>query len=180
MRGIRISIAGLMTLPVLFAVDLAVMRAVPSVMELSTRIGLVGSLLAANLLAVYLAIVITGLVQRGAISLSSVAFLIVGGTAVLILVHTAVLAPPFFFEYVELTAGPLQDLWLTQAQKTAIAQGHLLPPIYSLGMGRVNLIQVVLASAVLTPPVLVPALLAGWATRGYRLKLLKGPDAEGG
>jgi hypothetical protein len=47
-------------------------------------------------------------------------------------------------------------------------------------MGGVNLVQVVLASAVLTPPLLIPALFAGWAARGHRLKLLKEAEGEGG
>jgi hypothetical protein len=181
MRRIRISIVGLMVVVAGLAVDLAMLRAISSVETFPTRIALLGALPMANALAVCLVIVASGLANRGEVALSGVTFLFVGGTAILLLVSIANLAPLAFYEYIDLTASPLQDLWqrlwLTQAQRDLIARGTMLPPLHAVGTRVVNPIQALLASAVVTPPLLVPALLAGWATRGHRLKLVKGREA---
>jgi hypothetical protein len=183
MRPIRISIIGSMVLVAGLAVDLAVLRAIASVSMLPTRIALLGALPMANALAVYLVVVVSGLANRGEVALSGVAFLFVGGTAILLLVSIANLAPLAFYEYIDLTASPLQDLWqrlwLTQAQRDLIARGTMMPPLHTVGTRFVNPIQGLLACAVVTPPLLVPALLAGWATRGHRLRLVKGHEAAG-
>jgi hypothetical protein len=181
MRRIRISIIGLMVLVAGLAVDLAVLRAISSVTMLPTRIALLGALPMANALPAYLVVVVSGLANRGEVALSGAAFLFVGGTAILLLVSIANLAPLSFYDYIDLTASPLQDLWqrlwLTEAQRALIARGTMLPPLHAVGTHVVNPIQVLLACAVVTPPLLVPALLAGWATRGHRLKLVKGREA---
>jgi hypothetical protein len=182
MRNTLISIAALMTLVAVLALDFAVMRAIPAATKLSTRIGLFGVLPMANALAVFLVIVVLNLITRREIAFSRLAFLFVGGIAVLLVVYIAMLAPVSFLEYIDLTAGPLQDLIVTQEQQTQIAQGLSLPPLHAFGMERVNFVQALLACTAVTPLILVPALLAGVATRGYHLKLLSQPTpvADGG
>jgi hypothetical protein len=179
MRQIRISVVVLMVLAAAVAVDLAVLRTISSVTILSTRIGLFGALPMANVLAVYLVFVLSGLSHRGEIALSRFAFLLVGEVAILLVVYVSILAPRLLFDYIELTAGPLQSLMLTDDEKLAIAQGSRLPPLYSFGIGRTNLVQVFLATAAVTPLLLIPSFAAALATRGDRLKLLKRDEVEG-
>jgi hypothetical protein len=182
MRKTLISIAALMTFVAALALDIAVMRAIPTATNLSTRIGLFGVLPMANALAVFLVIVVLNLITRREIAFSQLAFLFVGGIAVLLVVYIGMLAPVAFLEYIDLTAGPLQDLIVTQEQQAQIAQGLSLSPLHAFGMERVNIVQALLACTSVTPLILVPALLAGMATRGYRLKLLsqRAPVADGG
>jgi hypothetical protein len=183
MRQIRVSITGLMVLVAVVAADFAALRAIASVGIFPTRIVLLGALPMANALAVYLVVVASRLAKHGEVALSGVAFLLVGGTAILLLVSIANLAPLAFYDYIDLTASPLQDLchrlWLTQAQRDLIARGTMMPPLRTVGTRFVHPIQALLAGAVVTPPLLIPALLAGWATRGHRLKLVKGREAAG-
>ena len=80
--------------------------------------------------------------------------------AALLLVHIAILAPQLLYQSVDLI-------------------GSALPALLGFGLGRVNLIQALLVSVILTPLLLFPALLAGWATRGYRLKLMKSDGSLG-
>ena len=179
MRLIWGSIFGLMVLVAALAADYAVLRAVGSVLTLSTRIGLIGVLPMMNLLAVYLVIMVSNLAHRGEIPLSRLAFLLVGGMAILMVVYTSILAPDLFFDYIDITAVPLQNLMLTQAQQAAIVQGQMLAPIYNLGLGTLDVSQIAILCAAVTPLLLVPALVAGWLARGHRLQLRKGHEPAG-
>jgi hypothetical protein len=113
----------------------------------------------ADVLAVCLAIVVSSLVRRGEAPLSQIMFLFAGGAAILLLVSIANLAPKLLFTYLNNTAG------------LGMRSSPNVSPAFGFGIGRLSL--------ALTTPLLIPALLAGWMARGYRLKLLKGPQAEG-
>jgi hypothetical protein len=156
-----------MVLVAVLAIDFAVLPTFQHVPSMTARIGLFGALPMAHVLAVYLAIVVSSLVRRGEVALSRVTFLMSGGTAILLFVATLNLAPQLFFEYISNTAG----LW--------VRSGENVPAVFFLGMGGIRLIEALLVCGVVTPLLLVPALLTGWATRGYRLKLVKGPESEG-
>jgi hypothetical protein len=179
MRLIWTSIIGLMVLIGALAIDIAVFRSVGRVLTLSTRVGLIGVLPMATLLAVYAVVVVSGLVHRGEIPLSRIAFLLVGGMAILMVVYASILAPDLFFDYIDITAVPLQNLTLTQAQQSAIAQGQMLAPIYNLGLGTMNVSLITILCAAVSPLLLVPALFAGWLARGHRLKLCKRDEPKG-
>ena len=114
----------------------------------------------AHILAVDLAIAVSSLVRRGEVALSHVTFLLFGATAILILLAVAILAPQFFYMYISNTAG----LW--------VPSGRQISPVLLFGMAGIRLIEALLACAALLPPLLIPALLAARATRGYRLKLV--------
>ena len=149
-----------MTLVAVVAADYLVLQTIPSVSVLATRIGLFGALPMASIVAVCLALVLSSLLNRGEIRLSGGTFLLVGGLATLLLVHIAILAPQLLYQSVDLI-------------------GSGAPALLGFGLGRVNLIQALLVSVILTPLLLFPALLAGWATRGYRLKLMKSDGSLG-
>jgi hypothetical protein len=176
MSRIKISVTCLLGVVACLAVDFAVMRALSSVVTPSTRMGLSGTLPMANLLAVYLVLVVSRLMHGGEVPLSRITFLLVGGAGIVVLVYVAALVPYLFFRYIHSTAGPFQSLLLSQAQKTAIAQGRMLAPVHRIGIG---LIGILMNCVVLNTPLLLPALFAGWATRGYRLKLVKRHEVEG-
>jgi hypothetical protein len=129
----------------ILAIDMAVMRGLGHVLNPTARAGIWGVLPMADLLVVYLAIVVTRLVRRGEVALSGVAFLVFGGAALLLVLGVANLSPTLFWGYLNKT------------------------PYF---VGKVTL--------ALSLPILVSALLAGWATRGYRLKILKGSEGPGG
>jgi hypothetical protein len=166
MKLIQMSIVGMLVLVGVMACDIAVLRLIQTVPTLSGRVGRFGVLPMSNLLALFLVLVVVGLVNRGEVALARVAFLFVGGTALVLVVSIAILAPVFFFEYIELTAGPLQELLLTQSQKNDIAAGRMLPPINGSFLGGL------LAWIVVTPLLLFPAIFAAWSSRRYRLKLV--------
>jgi hypothetical protein len=152
MRRIRISVAGVMALVAVVALDFAVIPALRQAPTDAIRLGVFGALPMANVLAVYLAIVVSGLARRGEVSLSRLAFLFVGGTATLVVLSIAILAPYVFFRYIHFVTD---------------------------GLGfNMSLLRALLAWATLILTILVPALLAGWLTRGYDLRVLKGPEAE--
>ena len=144
MRLIRISVLCLIILIVLGALDLAVLRAINAAVTLSARVGLIGSLPMANFLAISVILLAESLIHRGEVKLSRLAFLFVGAAALVVLVYILVLAPELFYEYLEFVSSP--------------SKGTVL--------GRLT------AIALVTPLMLVPALLAGWLARGYRVKLL--------
>jgi hypothetical protein len=163
-KRIRISIAGVMGLVALLALDFALIPALRNVPTAGIRIGLFGELPMVHILAVDLAIVVSGLARRGETSLSGVAFLLFGGTATLLLVAILILAPDLFSMYISNTAG------------LVVLPGQPGPAIYLIGMGGpIKPIEALLAWGAVTPPLLIPALVAGWMTRGSRLKLSKRP-----
>ncbi len=166
MKRISIWIAGSMALVAFLAIDFAVIPAFQNVETLPPRVGLYGVLPMAYVLAVCLAIVVSRLVHRGEVALSTVAFLLFGGTATLALVAFSNLAPQLFFMYISNTAG----LWVRPGQQIA--------DVFLFGTGGNRVIQALVIGAAVTPPLLIPALLAGCVTRSYRVKLLKGADAE--
>ena len=95
-------------------------------------------------------------------------FLLFGGTATLLIVTIAALAPRLLMAYISKTAG----LW--------IRPGQNFPAVCLFGAGGIDWIEALLVCGAVTPPLLVPALLAAWVTRDYRLKLSKAPDAVRG
>jgi Kef-type K+ transport system membrane component KefB len=143
----------------LLAIDFATLVALPPARDEAIRIGILGAIPMADVLAICLVIVVSNLVRRGEVSLSRVMFLFFGGTAVLLLVGIANLAPKLLFAYLNNTAG-----YGMRSSPNDIRA-------FIFGIGSLTL--------ALTSPLLFPALFAGWMTRGYRLKLLKGPPAEG-
>ena len=163
-RGFRITVGGLMGLVALFAVDFAVVPGITRVPHGPTRIGLFGALPMVHGLLIYLVVLGARLRRQGEIGLSSSAFLLVGGIAVVVLVVVASVAPGLLNIYVDCTAG----LWIRPGQNIA--------DIYRFGMGRIDPLLAGLVCVTVTPLLVVPALLAGRAGRGYRLKLLKWND----
>lgn len=166
MKRIRISIAGLMALVALVAIDFAMIPAFSQVAMLATRIALFGVLPMAHLLVIDLAIVVSSLERRGEVALSRVTFQLFGGTAIVLVLTMADLAPRLFMMYISNTVG----FWVTP--------GRQIGDIYRFAMGGISWTQAFLAWGAVTPPLLVPAVLAGWVTRGYRLKLLNPLEAE--
>ena len=83
--------------------------------------------------------------------------------AILMVVYTSILAPDLFFDYIDITAVPLQNLMLTQAQQAAIVQGQMLSPIDNLGLGTLDVSQIaILCAAVLRCSWCPRWLRAGW------------------
>jgi hypothetical protein len=172
MRKIRFSITCMMILFGIVAVDFAVLRAISSVRTQSAQDALRWSLPLATILAVYLMIVVSRLRNRGEVAVSQIVFLFVGGSELLILIYVAYLAPYFFYMWVEPAPGLLPRLYVSYVEKTAIAQGPLSRVV-------VGLISAFLHFAISTILLLLPAMLAGWATRNDRLRILKAQRAEG-
>src|SRR5262249_39655187 len=106
--------------------------------------------------------------RRGEVALSRVMFLLFGGTAILFLVAFAELAPVLFMTYIGNTAG----LFWTLGGKPIVAGSFL-------GLSGNGLLDILLDWVAVTLPLLVPALLAGWVTRGARLRVVQGPEAAG-
>ena len=151
---------------ILFAIDLAVSQSLDRVSTVAARIGFFGALPMAHILAVYLVIVVSGVRRDGEVALSRGTFLLVGGTAILVLIAVVDLAPSLFITYISDTAG----IW--------VRPGQNFPAVMRFGLGRIDLIDAVVVCLAVTPLLLVPALIAAWLTRGYRLELLKRPEAE--
>ena len=168
MKRIRISIAGLMVVVAVLAIDFSLIPGIRHVPILATRIGFLGALPMAHVLALYLAIVISNIERRGEVALSRVMFLLFGGTALLLLVAIAELAPLLFMTYISTTAG----LFWTLGGKAIVAGSFL-------GLSGNGLLDILLNCVAVTLPLLVPALIAGWMTRGARLRVVKGPEATG-
>jgi hypothetical protein len=166
----RLSIRGVMALvavtAVLFAVDLAVSRSLDRVSTVAARIGFFGALPMAHILAVYLVLVVSGVQRDGEVALARGVFLLVGGTAIVVLIAVVDVAPSLFITYISDTAG----IW--------VRPGQNFPSVMRFGLGGFDSIDALIVCVVVTPLLLIPALLAGWLTRGYRLELMKRPDAE--
>ena len=79
----------LMAFVAVLAIDFAVLVGLRGMPDAAVQIGILGAIPMADILAVCLAIVVSGLVRRGEVSLSRVMFLFVGGTAILLLVAIA-------------------------------------------------------------------------------------------
>lgn len=167
MSAFRASIAGTMLMVALIAANLAVVPTLKNVPFEGTRLALVVALPMANLVAVCLAIGASRLVRRGEVALPLIMFALVGGAAILLLLIVATVAPGSFYDYISLTAG------LYQGPRQNAMEIHLLGMVVT---GPVAMLVVYGAVAV---PLLVPALLGCWMTRGYRLRLSKGSDAAG-
>jgi hypothetical protein len=150
----------------LLAVDLAVNRTVGNVTTVAARIGVFGALPMAHVLGLGLVIVFAGLARRGEVALSGLAFVLTGGASILLLVMIADLAPVLFMSYIGDTAG----LW--------VRPGQNVPAVSFFGLGRIKLIEGLVVCAAVTPLILVPALVAAWMTRGYRLRVVTGREAE--
>ena len=108
MKHIRISVAGLMALVAIIAIDIAVIPALGHVQSASTRLGLFTVLVMAHILAIYLVIVVSSLVRRSEVALFSHPVPVLCGTGMLVLVYIADLAPHFFWSYLHNTAGLLK------------------------------------------------------------------------
>jgi hypothetical protein len=152
MRAFRVSVAGIMLAIALLAIDCAVVGTLKRVSDLDLQVAYLGALPMANLAVAGLAFAASRLARRGEVALPLVTFALVGGVAVLALIATATLAPYFFFEYLDLFVGSYR--------------------------GPRRWPAVLLAYGAMTPPLLIPPLIGGWATRGYRLRLVKGPEGD--
>jgi hypothetical protein len=165
----QISILGMILFVAVFAallaIDLGVSRTLGNVTTVAARIGIFGALPMAHVLGLGLVIVFAGLARRGEVGLSGLAFVLTGGASILLLVVIADVAPVLFMSYIGDTAG----LW--------VRPGQNVPAVSFFGLGRIELIECLVVCAAVTPLILVPALLAAWMTRGYRLILLKGREA---
>jgi hypothetical protein len=149
---------------ILFAIDLAVSQSLYRVSTLAARTGFFGALPMAHILAVYLVIVVSDVHRSGEVSLSRGTFLLVGGTAILVLIAVVDLAPSLFITYISDTAG------------IRVRPGENFASVMRFGLGRIDLIDALIVCVVVTPLLLIPALIAAWLTRGYRLKLVKVPE----
>src|SRR5262249_30774758 len=158
---------GLMGLVALFAVDFAVVPGITRVANPLTRIGLFGALPMVHGLAFYLVLLGARLRRQGEIGLPSGVFLLVGGVGVLVLGLIASVAPQVLNLYVDNTAG----LWTRP--------GQTVSDIYLFGVNGIDPLRALLVFATITPLLVIPALLAGRAARGYRLTLEKSGDRGG-
>jgi len=166
-NGLKLTTCGLMVLVALVAVDFVVVPGITRVPNPLTRIGLFGSLPMMHGLAFYLVLLGARLWRQGEIGLPSSVFLLVGGVGVLALGLIAIGAPQVLNLYVDNTAG----LW-TRPEQT-------VSDIYLFGMNGIDLLLALLVFATITPLLVIPALLAGLAARGYRLRLEKSDDRGG-
>ncbi len=139
MKRISIWIAGSMALVAFLAIDFAVIPAFQNVETLPPRVGLYGVLPMAYVLTACLVVVVSRLVYRSEVPLSTVAFLLFGGTATLALVAFSNLAPQLFFMYISNTAG----LWVRPGQQVA--------DVFLFGTGGNRLIQALVIGAAVTP-----------------------------
>jgi hypothetical protein len=114
--------------------------------------GLFRAMPMADVLAVLLATTVGRLRRRGEAPFSQVMFLLAGGMALIFFVYLFHLRPDLVYEYLRNTAE-------------------------RLGGGN-RLLNFLLACLSVNVPILVPALLAGSATRGYRLKLTTCIDGQ--
>ncbi len=144
----RITVSHLMIIIAVIAVDLA---ALP-LLRGSTIRSLFVAMPMADVLAVLLASTVGKLRRLGEAPISHVMFLLAGGMALVFLVYLVQLRPDLIDEYL---------------LNTASRRGG--------GMILVRFLLFLLAVSV---TILVPALLAGWATRGYRLKLTTCIDGQ--
>jgi hypothetical protein len=144
----RLTVSCLMMIVAVIAVDLAVLQLMRGV----GNKGLLGAMPMADVLAVILATTVGRLRRRGEVPLSHVMFLLAGGMALIFFVYLVHLRPELVYDYVQNTVGRLGG-------------GH-------------PLVRVLLAWLAVSALILVPALFAGWATRGYRLKLTTGIDGQ--
>jgi hypothetical protein len=162
---LKFTTGGLMWLVALVGLDFVVMPGITRIPNPLTRIGLFGALPMVHGLACYLVLLGARLRRQGEIGLPSGVFLFVGGVGVLVLGLIASIAPQVLNLYVDNTAG----LW--------IRPGRTVADIYLFGMnGTIEPLLALLVFATITPLLVIPALLAGRATRGYRLRLEKSDD----
>jgi hypothetical protein len=162
---LKFTTGGLMGFVALFAVDFAVAPGITRIANPLTRIGLFGALPMVHGLACYLVLLGARLRREGEIGLPSGVFLVVGGFGVLILGLIASVAPQVLNLYVDITAG----LW--------VGPGKTIAYIYLFGMnGVIDPLLALLVFATITPLLVIPALFAGRAARGYRLRLEKSDD----
>ena len=173
MARFRVPVAVLMTIVAVVAVDFAALPAFRRVAELCTRVSLLSVLVLGNIMAVRLALAITKLVHDRELELSRVTFLLFGGILSLFILFVAILAPDVFFSYLELTAIPLADLFLSSVQRLAVARGQTLSPVTRFGMGSANPLGAIGILLSIVVPAFVLAVLAGRSTRGYRLRLVR-------
>ncbi len=157
----------LMALVALFALDFFVVPGITRVANPMTRIGLFGAMPMVHGLAFYFVLLGARLRRRGEIGLPSGVFLLVGGVGVLVLGLIASVAPQVLNLYVDNTAG----LWIRPGQTVA--------DIYLFGMNGIDPLLALLVFAAMTPLLVIPALLACRAARGYCLRLEKSYDCGG-
>jgi hypothetical protein len=149
MTRVRITVSCFMIIIAVIAADLAVL-----VLARGTGKGdFFRAMPMADVLAVLLATTALRLRRRGEAPLSHVMFLLAGGMALIFYFYLSHLRPDLVYQYL---------------QNTAERRGG--------GNPLINLLLVWLAVSV---PILVPALLVGWASRAYRLKLTTCIDGQG-
>jgi hypothetical protein len=164
---LKFTTCGLMGLAALLAMDFVFVPGMTRVHNPLTRIGLFGALPMVHGLAFYLVLLGARLRRHGEIGLPGAVFLLVGGVGVLVLGLIASVAPQVLDLYVDNTAG----LWIWPGQTVA--------NIYHFGLNGIDPLLALLVIATITPLLVIPALLAGRAARGYRLRIEKSDDRGG-
>lgn len=160
MGAIRVSVAGTMLIVAFLAVDYAVLSALKEVPTLVVRVAFLGALPMANVAAACFALAVSRLARRGEVGLPLVAFALVGGAAILALLAVVNLAPQFFYDYLDLIVG------FSGRPRQSVVELH------RFGGAWAGWLAILLVYVAVTPPLLVPALLGGWMTRGHRLRLV--------
>ena len=168
LRRLRISITCLMVLVALIAVDIAVLRAAAPSGTPPRHIWLFGILPVENLLAVYLIVAVLSLRKRGDVAL--VRFVRIcrwhGNLAPALRCHTGPISSTG-----TKTSRRAPEEALAVTKSTACRRSRRFPggpP--GIMMAIIRLILLLVSAAVVIFPVLLPALLAAWATRGRPLE----------
>lgn len=149
MTRLRITTSGLMMIIAVIAVDLAWFL----LGQGRRNTALFGAMPMADVLAVLLAITVGRLRSRGEAPFSRVMFLLAGGMTLVVLVYLVHLSPDLVYR-------------------------HYLNTVMRLG-GDNRLVGALLIWLAFNVPILIPALIAGWASGGYRLKLTTRIDGQG-
>jgi hypothetical protein len=161
----RALIAGIVLIATLVAANLAIVPTLKDVPFEGTKLAFIASLPMANLVAACLAIGISRLIRWGEVMLPLIMFGLVGGSAILLVLLVATVAPWSFFDYISLTAG----LYRGPRQNAM--------EIHRFGMVATGPVAMLVVYGVIAVPQLVPAMLGSWMTRGYLLRLSKGSAA---
>ena len=138
---LRVTVSCWMIIIAVIAVDLALLLLLRGTGDRALR----DAMPAVDVLAVLMATTVGRLRRRGEAPLSYVMFLITGGMALIFFIYLVHLRPDFGYNYV------VNTIW---------RQG-----------GGHPLVKALLIWLAVNVAILVPALIACWATRGYRLKL---------
>jgi hypothetical protein len=161
-RRPRPTTAGIMAVIALVALDCLAGRALSRApTDEAVYLGLVGALPTANALAIGPALAAGGLLRRGECRLSSVGFVACGGAALLLYAACVMMAPGLLLHYLGATVAPVFDA----ARRLG---ADVSQPIW-------DSVEIPLVWAVVTPSLLLPAVIGAWLGRRHRIRLVIGP-----